>query len=73
MMSAQQSPWVSLTDAATHLSVGRSTMYEWIRAGIIPPNCYARVAGSRYKFSIKRLDEWLETYTPNSTGTPESE
>ena len=49
--------WVNLEDVAVHLSLSQDTVRTWIKEGKLP---FCK-AGTRYKFKISEVDEWVRT------------
>lgn len=49
--------WINLEDVATHLSVSKDTIRNWIKKGTIP---FYRV-GKQYKFQISEVDAWVKS------------
>lgn len=47
--------WVNLEDVASHLSVSKDTVRNWIKEGRLP----AYKAGKMYKFKLSEVDQWL--------------
>ncbi len=48
-------PWVSVDDAAKHLSVARDSVYRWIEHRGLP----AHKVGRLWKFKLSEVDEWV--------------
>lgn len=48
-------PWVSVDDIATHLGVGKDSIYRWIDKKGLP----AHKMGRLWKFKISEVDEWV--------------
>ena len=48
-------PWVSVDDIATHLGVGKDSIYRWIEKKGMP----AHKMGRLWKFRISEVDEWV--------------
>jgi len=46
--------WLTLEEAAKHLTMGRSTLYKLANEGRIP----AHKAGREWRFDAQELDEW---------------
>lgn len=49
--------WVGVTEAATHLSVTKETIRNWIKKKDIP----AHRVGKLWKFKLSELDEWVKS------------
>ncbi len=47
---------VSVSEAAEMLGVGQATLYQYVRAGLIP---HVRI-GRRIVIPLKALEEWME-------------
>ena len=54
-MSTQSEGWVNLSDAATHLQVSKSFLYQKGQALGIP----RAKLGSKYRYKKSDLDAWL--------------
>ena len=54
-MSNQSEGWVNLSDAATHLQVSKSFLYQKGQALGIP----RAKLGSKYRYKKSELDAWL--------------
>lgn len=48
-------PWVNLEEVATHLSVSKDSVRNWIRDGMLP----AYKVGKMYKFKLSEVDQWV--------------
>lgn len=55
MLADLSEPWVNLEDVATHLSVSKDTIRNWIRGGLLP----AYKVGKMYKFKLSEVDQWV--------------
>ena len=51
---------VTVEKLAITLDKVPSTIYNWIREGLIPPSCYKKV-GASYFIKKKKIQEWLDT------------
>ena len=48
-------PWVSVEDAAKHLSVAKDSIYRWIEHKALP----AHKVGRLWKFMLSEVDAWV--------------
>ena len=48
-------PWASVDDVATHLGVGKDSIYRWIEK----KGLSAHKMGGLWKFRISEVDEWV--------------
>lgn len=55
MNDYHQEPWVNLEEVATHLSVSKDSIRNWIRDGLLP----AYKVGKMYKFKLSEIDQWV--------------
>ena len=62
-MHAPSSVMMTLEEVAGYLRLHTSTIYRLVRAGIIP----GVKIGGQWRFSQKRVDEWLAKREVNST------
>ena len=51
---------ISIEKLAKALNVVPSTIYNWIREGVIPSYCYKKVRAT-YFIKKKQIQEWLES------------
>ncbi|MBF0420139.1 MAG: helix-turn-helix domain-containing protein [Magnetococcales bacterium] len=49
--------WLTLEEAAQHLKIGKSTLYDLARKGGIP----AHKIGREWRFDADELDAWLKS------------
>jgi len=56
--------WLTLEEAAKHLKLGKSTLYQLARDGGIPAHKYGRA----WRFDVEELDMWLKS--GGRPGTP---
>ena len=60
--------WLTLTEAAEYLRMGKSTLYKLLREGKLP----GYKAGKVWRFSTSELDEWIKAGRRDSVSeTPE--
>ena len=55
-MSEQSERWISLKEAATHLNVSPSWLYQQGKDAGVPRS---RI-GNKYRYQVSRLDAWME-------------
>ncbi len=48
--------WVGVDDVATHLGVGKDSIYRWVESRGLP----ARKVGHLLRFKLSRVDAWVE-------------
>lgn len=48
--------WLTLEEAAKHLKIGKSSLYQLAREGGIPAHKYGRV----WRFDVEELDQWMK-------------
>ena len=48
--------WLTLEEAAKHLKIGKSSLYQLAREGGIPAHKYGRV----WRFDQEELDGWMK-------------
>ena len=48
--------WLTLEEAAKHLKIGKSSLYQLAREGGIPAHKYGRV----WRFDVEELDHWMK-------------
>lgn len=70
---ASEEGWVNIGEVASHLSVGRDSIYRWVDAKGFP----AHKVGRLLRFRLSEVDEWVRTgggrdYQPRRTGTNSS-
>jgi excisionase family DNA binding protein len=53
---ALEEGWVNIGEVASHLSVGKDTIYRWIETRGFP----ARKAGRLLRFRLSEVDDWVE-------------
>lgn len=51
---------ISIERFAKGIDKASSTIYSWIREGVMPSSCYKKIAGS-YFIKTKNVIEWLES------------
>jgi len=65
--------WLTLQEAAKHLKIGKSSLYQLAREGGIPAHKYGRV----WRFDVEELDRWMKqgrsASQANTPRMPESE
>ena len=49
--------WLSVDEIATHLGVGRETIYNWIEKRAMP----AHRVGRFWKFQTSEVDAWIKS------------
>ena len=54
---ASEEGWVNIGEVASHLSVGKDTIYRWIDTRGFP----ARKVGRLLRFRLSEVDEWVES------------
>ena len=57
-------PWVSVEDAAKHLSVGKDSIYRWIEHKALPGHRVGRLC----KFKLSEVDAWVRADGAGSKG-----
>lgn len=60
--SDSMATWLTLEEAAKHLKIGKSSLYQLAREGGIPAHKYGRV----WRFDQEELDQWMKQGRPNS-------
>jgi excisionase family DNA binding protein len=55
-MTDQSERWISLKEAATHLNVSPSWLYQKGKKAGVPR---ARI-GNKYRYQVSKLDVWME-------------
>lgn len=55
---AEQEPYVTIDDLATHFAISISTVRKWIREKDIPENTYIKV-GNTYRFRLSAVERAL--------------
>ena len=71
-MSASNSPWLSVKEAAVYIGVRVSTLYSYVSHRRIP---FYKIPGSQLvKFKISEIDAWLESgrCTPDESPNEEN-
>ena len=58
-------PWVSVEDAAKHLSVAKDSIYRWIEHKKALP---AHKVGRLWKFKLSEVDAWVRAGGAGSEG-----
>ncbi|MDE2756673.1 MAG: helix-turn-helix domain-containing protein, partial [Acidobacteriota bacterium] len=53
---ATEEPWVGIAAVATHLGVGKDTIYRWIDRQGLP----AHRVGGLFRFRLSQVDEWVQ-------------
>jgi len=56
-MNNEPERWVNLEEIATHTSLSKDTIRNYIKKNCIP---YHRI-GKQYKFKISEIDAWIES------------
>jgi excisionase family DNA binding protein len=56
------SPWLTVPEAATYLSLSRDSLYKLTAARAIP--CRKKQGGQGLRFHRDELDAWMETQYP---------
>lgn len=51
------SRWISLEEAATHLGIKTTTLYKWLERKQLP----AHKIGKLWKFKLAELDDWVKS------------
>jgi len=59
--------WLTLEEAAKHLKIGKSSLYQLAREGGIPAHKYGRV----WRFDQEELDAWMKQKTAKDRGPEE--
>ena len=54
--------WLTLEEAAKHLKIGKSSLYQLAREGGIPAHKYGRV----WRFDQEELDGWMKNKKDSS-------
>ena len=57
-------PWVSVEDAAKHLSVAKHSIYRWIEHKALP----AHKVGRLWKFKLSEVDAWVRASGAGNEG-----
>ena len=52
---ASEEGWVGIVDVATHLSVGKDSIYRWVDSKNFP----AHKVGRLLRFRLSEVDEWV--------------
>ena len=70
---ASEEGWVNIGEVASHLSVGRDSIYRWVDAKGFP----AHKVGRLLRFRLSEVDEWVRAgggshYQSQETGTKSS-
>ena len=53
--------WLTIQEAAKHLKIGRSTLYQMARDGKVP----AQKLGRAWRFDVEDLDMWMKNQARN--------
>jgi excisionase family DNA binding protein len=53
---ATEEPWVGIAAVATHLGVGKDTIYRWIDT----QGLSAHRVGGLFRFRLSQVDEWIQ-------------
>jgi len=61
MNNADQDAVLTVQEVSQYLKLAKSTVYNLAREGILP----GRKVGGTWRFSRKKLDEWLEQSKQN--------
>jgi excisionase family DNA binding protein len=48
--------WLTIEEAAKHLKIGKSTLYQMARDGKVP----AQKLGRAWRFDVEDLDKWMK-------------
>jgi len=65
--SDSMATWLTLEEAAKHLKIGKSSLYQLAREGGIPAHKYGRV----WRFDQEELDAWMKQKTAKDRGPEE--
>ena len=70
---ASEEGWVNIGEVASHLSVGRDSIYRWVDAKGFP----AHKVGRLLRFRLSEVDEWVRAgggndYQSQGTGAKSS-
>jgi len=57
-------PWVSVGTVASHLGVGRESVYRWIELRGLP----AHRIGRLFKFKLSEVDRWVRDGGERTSG-----
>ena len=49
--------WLTIEEAAKHLKIGKSTLYQMARDGKVP----SQKLGRAWRFDVEDLDSWLKS------------
>jgi excisionase family DNA binding protein len=60
--------WVGVDEVATHLGVGRDSIYRWIESRGLP----ARKVGRLLRFKLSEVDAWVEAGGGRGSESPRS-
>ena len=55
--NATMAIWLTIEEAAKHLKIGKSTLYQMARDGKVP----AQKLGRAWRFDVEDLDKWLKS------------
>lgn len=58
--------WVGVDDVATHLGVGKDSIYRWIESRGLP----ARKVGRLLRFKLSEVDAWVNAGDGSAGGAP---
>ena len=59
--------WVGVDDVATHLGVGKDSIYRWVESRGLP----ARKVGRLLRFKLSEVDAWVEAGGGSDSESPE--
>ena len=60
--------WLSVDQIATHLGIGRDTVYKWILRKGMP----AHKVGKLWKFRISEVDAWVQGGQATDSNQPQN-
>jgi len=53
--------WLTIEEAARHLKIGKSTLYQMARDGKVP----SQKLGRAWRFDVEDLDKWMKNQDRN--------
>lgn len=59
--------WVGVDDVATHLGVGKDSVYRWVDSRGLP----ARKVGRLLRFKLSEVDAWVDSGGGEGDGSTE--
>ncbi len=59
--------WVGVDDVATHLGVGKDSIYRWVESRSLP----ARKVGRLLRFKLSEVDSWVDSGGGDGSGSTE--